>query len=217
LRACRRQNAKIVRQPSVRTQRLRRLARETTVAQARTGWHERRNYRRVLPLECGGGAMSLPIAHHIVVATDFSPSSEHALEQAIELARLQQARLTLLHVVKPPAYSVPRGVMIAPAPDLLADLITAAEEQLELYQTRIALRGVAIDTACVVGEPSDIIVRYADEHRCDLIVTGSHGLRGFRRFFLGSVAEHVVRAASVPVLVVHHPPSQSATTELDAR
>jgi nucleotide-binding universal stress UspA family protein len=150
---------------------------------------------------------AMPLARRILVATDFSPHAARALDIAIELARLLDASLTVLHVCQPPAYAYAAGgvTMIAPAPELITDLIAGAEKELQALKERLAARGIAVDTASVLGEPRDVIPQFARERGHDLIITGSHGRRGFRRFFLGSVAEHVVRAATVPVLVVHQP------------
>jgi nucleotide-binding universal stress UspA family protein len=147
----------------------------------------------------------MPLVKRIVVATDFSPHAGYALEMAIELAQLEHAALTLLHVCIPPAYAYATSGMIAPTPEMVADLITAAENELRALKERVAGRGISVDTLCLVGEPREVIPQLARERGYDLIVTGSHGRRGFRRFFLGSVAEHVVRVSSVPVLVAHEP------------
>lgn len=150
--------------------------------------------------------MALP--KRILVATDFSAHAEHALEVAIELAQQTRASLTVLHACQPPAYAYATTTMIAPTPELVADLISAAERELQALKERLAKRDIAVETACIMGEPRDVIPQFARERGHDLIVTGSHGRRGFRRFFVGSVAEHVVRAATVPVLVVHQPEKQ---------
>ena len=56
----------------------------------------------------------------------------------------------------------------------------------------------------VRGDPDDAIVEYAREHGADLIVMGSHGHTGLRHLLMGSVAEHVLRHAPCPVLIVRH-------------
>lgn len=62
--------------------------------------------------------------------------------------------------------------------------------------------GISAHGEVLWGPAAEMIVRGAATQRADLIVIGSHGRRGVRRFFLGSVAEHVVRTAHEPVLVV---------------
>lgn len=140
----------------------------------------------------------------ILVASDFSESSEHALEMAIEMAHRETATLTLLNVCGVPAYADAVGAgFVSPAPELFADLLAGAEGRLAKVKRQLAARGIPIETAVVEGEPSEMIPRFAEARGHDLIVVGSHGRRGFKRLFLGSVAEHVVRAATMPVLVVH--------------
>jgi nucleotide-binding universal stress UspA family protein len=63
-------------------------------------------------------------------------------------------------------------------------------------------RGVAAKGRAVAGNPVEALLAAAQETQADLIVLGSHGRRGLQRLFLGSVAEHVVRNAPLPVLVV---------------
>lgn len=139
----------------------------------------------------------------ILVATDFSPDSEDAVDAALALAQRTDARVTLLHVCEPPPYSTPALGMYVPSPELMADVIASARRALELRKARCATRGAVVDTALVVGAPAAEIVRYASDRGFDLVVVGAHGGRGFRRFMLGSVAEAVVRTADRPVLTTH--------------
>jgi nucleotide-binding universal stress UspA family protein len=62
----------------------------------------------------------------------------------------------------------------------------------------VATRHVAYETRAVVGEPAGAIVATARARGAGTIVMGTHGRRGVQRMFLGSVADAVVRAASVP-------------------
>ncbi|MGZ3406650.1 MAG: universal stress protein [Polyangia bacterium] len=147
----------------------------------------------------------------ILVATDFSPDSEPAIDTALELARGPENKITLLHVCEPPAYSTPSSLsMYVPSPELTENVITTARFALDERRARCAKKGVNVDVAWIVGSPAESIVGYAREHGFDLIVTGSHGRRGFRRLVLGSVAEAVVRTADRPVLTVHGPQGVTA-------
>lgn len=122
----------------------------------------------------------------VLVATDFSPSSDRALEVAREYARGWGARLHVLHVVPLVQDPVPQ-----PRLDELA---------------RAAGQGLPIQTAVVSGVPAAEIVRYAARHAIDLIVVGTHGRTGVSRTLLGSVAERVVRTSPCPVLTVPREP-----------
>ena len=144
----------------------------------------------------------------ILVATDFSPDAAEAVKVAGELARACGSEIVLLHVCQMPAYSFANGAMYIPAPELVADILRDANRGLAEVKGRI--RDVAVETVRVEGEPASEIVRVAAERKADLIVMGTHGRRGLRRFFAGSVAEHVVRAAPCPVMTVHAAPEAHA-------
>ena len=69
----------------------------------------------------------------------------------------------------------------------------------------IESRGVAVHVKLLEGNPADAIIERAEALHALMIVLGTHGRGGFRRFLLGSTAERVVRTATVPVLTVHLP------------
>ena len=141
----------------------------------------------------------------ILVAIDFSPDSDSAIDAALALLRVDRGgKLTLLHVCEMPAYSTPELSMYVPSPELIDELSRAAQRSLEGYRARCADSGVTVDLACLLGTSiATEIVDYASERDFDVIVVGSHGRRGIRRWVLGSVAEKVVRTADRPVLTVH--------------
>lgn len=76
-----------------------------------------------------------------------------------------------------------------------------AERELDVARSRFP-DDTAVSTDIVVGQVVRELIAYIDEHDVDLIVMGSHGRSGVSRILLGSVAEQVVRRASVPVTVV---------------
>lgn len=142
----------------------------------------------------------------ILVATDFSPDAGRALELGAAMTRSFGGTLTLLHVCQMPAYSFANGAMYVPAPELVADILRDADESLR--KAKASVTGVAVETVRVEGEPAGEIVRWAADHGVDLIVVGTHGRRGLKRLLLGSVAEHVVRAAGCAVLTVRARPER---------
>ena len=147
----------------------------------------------------------------ILVATDFSPCSNAALDLALEIANRQGASLTLLHVCEVPSYQYFGGGVYVPSPELVDVIRKDAEAGLEAARQRLGGHGVAIDSKVLTGSPGPDIVGYAREHGYDLIVVGTHGRRGLRRLLLGSVAEIVVRSADVPVLTARVPSERPAT------
>jgi nucleotide-binding universal stress UspA family protein len=139
-------------------------------------------------------------AQHILVPTDFSEHADYALDYAIELAKVLQAHLTVLHVF----HLSPLALGEAP-PAVLADTLAAMEANVQ-HQTQMALArvqeaGLQGDSAIVEGIPFQVIINTAESMDVDLIVMGTHGRTGLTHALMGSVAEKVVRLAPCPVLV----------------
>ena len=137
---------------------------------------------------------------NLLCATDFSQQALRALEAALEVAS-EKAHLTLLHVYPPPGLLLPEG-FVAATPQTYRELIEAIDRSLEELRTRAARTGLTITPIAVQGHAASEICRVAREGHHDLIVVGTHGRTGIARFMLGSVAEHVLRDAPCPVLVV---------------
>ncbi|MCE7966299.1 MAG: universal stress protein [Nitrospira sp. NTP2] len=134
----------------------------------------------------------------ILVATDFSPSSEAALRHATELARLLPAEVLLLHVA--------------------ADSTeTRIEEKFRRALSASRSGDVVGGQLLLQGDPAESILAHATRTKTRLIVMGTQGRRGMERLLLGSVAEAVIRGAHCPVLVVrnggrHRRPAPPAPT-----
>jgi nucleotide-binding universal stress UspA family protein len=139
----------------------------------------------------------------IVAAVDFSETSREVIKAAIALAQAGGGRICLVHVV-PPLVHAPwvveargldvedvQGQWVAKAETQLADL--AARERLDPRSTTVDV---------LVGPAAAEIVGYADSHRANVLVMGSHGHGVIRRVLLGSVVERVLREAGCPVMVV---------------
>jgi nucleotide-binding universal stress UspA family protein len=139
---------------------------------------------------------------NIVVATDFSPISELALDEALDLAERFQAKITLAHAFEIPVYGFPDGILIAGA-NVASELEQAAQRNLtQLVESR-ASRGVTITPVLRMGPAWDEVNAVARDTKASLIVVGTHGRRGLSRALLGSVAERLLRTATLPVLVIH--------------
>ncbi len=139
----------------------------------------------------------------ILVATDFSASSEHALDRALELAA-PDAELHAVHFyhLHPALGWGERGVILAP--ELEESLARDFQEQGEkILEPRRRRGGPRLMFHVVHGSPLPGVVHWLEQHEFDLAALGSHGRRGFRRAVLGSVAEAVVRRAPCSVLVAH--------------
>jgi universal stress protein A len=133
----------------------------------------------------------------ILVPTDFSEPSDAALQYATDMARTLGARLFLLHV---PGKTGENLEMNFP----VAQFETAAHQRLDTLVSPSDIERLRPEYAVRIGTPAEEIVRYASERDIDLIIMGTHGRSGVAHLLLGSVAEHVVRAAPCPVLLVRH-------------
>lgn len=149
----------------------------------------------------------------ILVPTDFSPSSWHALELAATLASRYQATVDVLHVWELPMLAHPEDLATGSRlpPTLVGSLRDHAQLQLERFEASARDKGLQIRRAeAVAGNPYQTIVEAAERGNYDLIVLGTHGRTGVARALLGSVAERVVRHAPCPVLVARTKPDGSA-------
>lgn len=139
----------------------------------------------------------------VVVAYDFSPSSEEALLRAIEVAC--RAPHHVLHVIA--AIDARHGLAVHPATKIDYDY---AEKIQELVTARLTAGFAGRKTASEVqffvhariGKPAEEVLALADEVGADLVFIGTHGKTGLDRMMLGSVSERVVREAKCPVMVV---------------
>jgi nucleotide-binding universal stress UspA family protein len=138
----------------------------------------------------------------ILHPTDYSELSQSAFRYAVELAQVHGARVIVLHVVDTLG---PENVSFGEA---------ASQRQPESYRQKLwdelhklvpPDSKVPLEYILGEGDPVTAILEAATEHRCDLIVLGSHGRRGLLRWLEGSVAEEVIRRSNCPVLVVKMP------------
>lgn len=144
----------------------------------------------------------------ILVPTDFSETAARALGWARAMARAFGAEIALLHVADHAVAWMPVGGLGAVPAPVSPDFV---EEFTKTAQA--ALNGLAAGAPEVTGRhlrhghPREVILDVATELPADVIVMGTHGRRGFSHLFIGSVAEHIVRHAPVPVLTVRTPES----------
>ena len=136
----------------------------------------------------------------ILIALDFSAASRHALEEGIELARLHGATLllctALTHSLVPDA-SRHEGGEVAVA----EDEFDRAEARLHAQAKAAGLSLGEYDTRVLPQDPGNAIPKLAEAAGCDLIIVANRGHSPKRRFFLGSVAERILRNSRTTVLV----------------
>jgi len=138
----------------------------------------------------------------ILVPTDGSDCADSAVEHAIDIAAQYDAELHVLSVVdsRDMSHSAP-----AISPEQIEETLRErAEAVVDEVAERASDAGVEVVTAVEPGLPDNVVVEYAEENDCDLVVMGTHGRTGLERYLLGSVTERTVRRSSVPVLTVRH-------------
>jgi nucleotide-binding universal stress UspA family protein len=132
----------------------------------------------------------------LLVATDFSASSNTALRWAAGLARLLDARVMLVHVAERTASSRSHSVHMDGASQKRVD------RKLRHAISTSGADDMVSDSFLLHGDPAETILAHAVRTRASLIVMGTRGRRGMERLMLGSVAESVLRSAQCPVLIV---------------
>jgi nucleotide-binding universal stress UspA family protein len=156
---------------------------------------------------------------HILCPTDFSDGARRALDQAMAIARWSGARVTVLHVVPPPASAgaAPDAHMVPSAGVLPTDHDALRQEMRQFLEASSTPQD-GVDLLVREGPSAGEIVRQAELLRPDLLVMSTHGRSGLTRLILGSVTEHVLREAPCPILIVppHLPDAVPATSGLYA-
>lgn len=118
------------------------------------------------------------------------------------MAKTNRGRLTIVHVMAPPALALPGEGYVSPA--LYESLETSARGQARKQLDRVVAKargaGVRATPLLLEGVPHDMIARAA--RKADLLVIGTHGRSGLAKLFLGSVASRLVTMTPCPVLTV---------------
>jgi nucleotide-binding universal stress UspA family protein len=148
----------------------------------------------------------------ILVPIDGSPTSNRGLDEAIDLARDQKAKICLVHVVDELVVATGADGMAYMPPNYVDDFLKAlrggGEKLLARAEAKVRKRGIEVETVLLqaVGRRvADLIVKQAKKWGADVIVLGTHGRRGLTRVVMGSDAETVLRETPLPVLLVRSP------------
>jgi nucleotide-binding universal stress UspA family protein len=142
-----------------------------------------------------------PTFNHVLIPLDGSHLAEHIIEHARVLGSFTHAHYTVLQVIEPiMTYSSLAGGVYDER--ILQQMQTTGQTYLDGVAERLRASGSEVATEVVLGTPASAIIEYAEQHGVDLIAMGTHGRSGVSRLLLGSVADKVVRAACMPVLLL---------------
>ncbi|MCP4457391.1 MAG: universal stress protein [Cytophagales bacterium] len=141
----------------------------------------------------------------ILVPVDFSPSSENALDFAMQLNEIIKGKITLLHVLELPASSVNYGGdMTAATAEVVyrRELIEGTSTKLHELEDKVRATGQEASIKMEFGSPYKGIGKELSEEGADWIIMGSKGASGLKEIFVGSNAERVIRHSKCPVITI---------------
>jgi nucleotide-binding universal stress UspA family protein len=140
----------------------------------------------------------------IVVGTDGSETAGQAVDQAIELARLSGATLSIVSAYQPASGRRVEAEQAGAPSDVQYEIGPREDVNLVLETAAAKAKGEGIEVQIhpVEGDPADAILNVAEEIKGDLIVVGNKGMTGARRYLLGSVPNNVSHHAPCSVIIV---------------
>ncbi len=157
----------------------------------------------------------LPLYKKILVTTDFTPNSDHAFRHAVMLARQNNSKIYLLHVIQQVDSSMRSYLSSVLGENRLEEFeqtnIEKAQKELKEQLDDFAKKELAdfpedfarfAGAEVTIGHPVARILETADRLNADVIVMGSHGKGAVEHAFLGSVTEKVLRKTHRPVFSV---------------
>ena len=139
----------------------------------------------------------------ILVPTDGSDITTHAVDTAIELAKVHGAQLLTLSVMEPFPYSAVSEIQPVPPQEFIDAQQRVATKRVESVCERAATQGLSCKGHTTEALHAwEAIVDHAKAEQVDLIVMASHGRKGFAALLLGSEAQKVLTHIETPVLIV---------------
>ena len=141
-------------------------------------------------------------ARSIVVGTDGSEPADEAVRQATDMASREGARLHLVTAYPDPQILRERTTGTGGGAYTIVDLREVAESLVQRAARDALSEGVEVETHVREGQPAEVIIDVANQEQADLIVVGSRGLTGIKRYLLGSVSSKVSEHAPCSVMIV---------------
>ena len=137
----------------------------------------------------------------ILVATDGSENAAKAASYGVNIAKAAGADVYVLYVISTEHAVTTRTVM--GWSEAFEEYLANKGGVATAYVKKLGEEaGVKVEPVFLKGVPAEKILEYAEESNIDLIVMGTQGLTGIKRFLIGSVAENVVRHSKVPVMII---------------
>ena len=141
-------------------------------------------------------------ARSIVVGTDGSEPADEAVRQATDMASREGAQLHLVTAYPDPQILRERTTGTGGGAYTIIDLRDVAESLVQRAARDALRKSVEVETHVREGQPAEVIIDVANQEQADLIVVGSRGLTGIKRYLLGSVSSKVSEHAPCSVMIV---------------
>jgi len=145
----------------------------------------------------------IKIFKQILVATDFSEQSQFAITRAVEIAKLTNAKLTILHIGKKGFLKKMIGEVIPIIGKVLITPEEYASVLLKKQVSELSKNKIKINYEIISGDyPASKILKFSKDHNFDLLILGAHGKSSIHDWFVGTTAEYAARKTKLPVLIV---------------
>ncbi|SCC70749.1 universal stress protein [Acinetobacter albensis] len=139
----------------------------------------------------------------IVVPVDGSETAYAAVAKSIEFAQAFGSKIIVVQVLSLDPYIAAEYISAHQTNDLIERARTSILESLDAAKVKFNQYGIEVETKILEGQVIHReIIKVAEENHADLIIIGSHGRTGLKKFFLGSVAQSLLGESHIPVLIV---------------
>ena len=140
---------------------------------------------------------------HILVPVDGSETAYAAVAKSIEFAQAFGSKIIVVQVLSLDPYIAAEYISAHQTNDLIERARTSIIESLDAAKAKFNQYGIEVETKILEGQVIHReIIKVAEENHADLIIIGSHGRTGLKKFFLGSVAQSLLGESHIPVLIV---------------
>ena len=139
---------------------------------------------------------------NILLPVDFSDCSKRIVPYAIDFAKKFDAKLHFLFVVRDLSYLTVVNMPYSTLTEFSGEVVVGGEKMMDEFCDNLCADYHDYETKVIIGDAPEAILTFAEKNAMDLIIIGTHGRKGLDRILLGSVADYVIKNASVPVVTI---------------
>jgi len=138
--------------------------------------------------------------HKILIALDHSKADAELISRVIQLARLTQAQILLLHVSTGWAAAWQEQLNLSDSPEMVED-----RQYLERMGKEVQAQGIPVEFRHANGKTAEAILKTAREDKCDLVAMATHGHRGLSDIIYGETIDKVRHESEIPIFLIKPP------------